>query len=181
MQAQHTSSDDWFIARQLKKCRQQRLLVEKDKASRLAAEKVEGEALAILESDDDKKKLKIVELQKLFLFYGVERKDQAKTAAAMRDQYKSLKEKNASPKAYKKWSGVDEANLDSLKNENISIDETELGKQRARLRKKKERDLALFAKEVDDPEALIGIIQEAVSSPSSSSSSTVSVVAPWQV
>lgn len=75
-----------------------------------------------------------------------------------------------------------------LKNETITIDETELGKQRVELRKKKERDLALFAKEVDDPRALIDIIQEAAAASSLSgddndnnSDSTVSVVAPWEV
>ena len=67
------------------------------------AEKVENDALKILEGVNDakeasKKKMKAGDFCVLLSFYGVERKDQAKTAAAMREQYYLLKEKNESPK-----------------------------------------------------------------------------------
>lgn len=99
----HLCSDDIFIAMELKKRRGERLLVEKDKASRLAAEKVEKDALKILEGADaekGKKKLKGDDIRVLLSFYGVEKK--AKTAGGMRMQYNELKEKNASPKPYQK-------------------------------------------------------------------------------
>jgi len=65
----HAATDEMFKGKLLKWKRQERALVLKEKASRLAAEKLEGEALAIIESlgDDDKRKLKVVELQKLLL------------------------------------------------------------------------------------------------------------------
>eukprot|EP00535_Pseudo-nitzschia_heimii_P012475 CAMPEP_0197196008 /NCGR_PEP_ID=MMETSP1423-20130617/32123_1 /TAXON_ID=476441 /ORGANISM="Pseudo-nitzschia heimii, Strain UNC1101" /LENGTH=152 /DNA_ID=CAMNT_0042649771 /DNA_START=656 /DNA_END=1110 /DNA_ORIENTATION=+ len=83
--ATHSSSNEFFIVATVKDKRETRAALLKEKASRLAAEKLEKEALAILESLDGdaekKKKLKVVELQKLMSFYGVERKKQAKTAA----------------------------------------------------------------------------------------------------
>ena len=85
---------------------------------------------------------------------------------------------------YKKWTEQDKAYLLSLTNEDISIDETELRKQRTELRKKKERDLAVFAKEIGDPQPLFDIIQAAVSSvmlPLMATASTISVAAPWEV
>ena len=48
----------------------------------------------------------------------------------MRAKYKELKEKNAAPIEYKKWTKVDEAELIKLMNNKISIDETELGEDR---------------------------------------------------
>ena len=140
----HAATNEMFKGKLLKWKRQERALVLKEKASRLAAEKLEGEVLAIIESlgdDDKKKKLKVLELQKLLLFYGIERKKQAKGAVKMREQYKELKEKNAAPKAYKKWTEADEANLEWLKNETITIEETELGKERAKLRKQQKDSL----------------------------------------
>ena len=98
-----------FIAMELKRRRQERQLVEKDKAARLAAEKVEKQALKILEAGDDdddatKKKMKGDDVRVLLSFYGIEKK--AKTAGGMRLQYKELKEKNASPKAKHTRSGL---------------------------------------------------------------------------
>ena len=100
-------------------------------------------------------------------------------------QYKELKDKNASPKKYKKWTDDDEAYLDSLKNENITINETELGRERAELKKKKERELALLARETNNPQHLHDIIEAAVSSLATATNldldATVEVVAPWEV
>jgi len=74
-----------------------------------------------------------------------------------------------------------------LRNENISIDDTELGKQRAALVKEQERGLALLEKQ-GNPQRLKDIIDAAALSLSSpadnddnNSDSTVSVVAPWEV
>ena len=154
----HLATDEMFIGSTLKEKRQQKELVLKEKASRVAAEKLEGEALAIIESlGDEKKKLKVVELQKLLLFYGIERKKHAKGAVAMRDQYMALKEKNTPPKAYKKWTETDEAYLDFLKNETITIEETELGKERAKHRKKQKESLVALFKEVGR-EAVLDLI-----------------------
>ena len=99
-------------------------------------------------------------MQKLLLFYGIERKKQAKGAAAMREQYKALKEKNASPKPYKKWTETDEAHLDFLKNETITIEEIELGKERAKHRKKQKESLVALLKEVGR-EGVLDVINEA--------------------
>jgi len=72
-----------------------------------------------------------------------------------------------------------------LKEENISVDDTELGKQRAALVKEQERSLVLLAKQ-GNPQRLKDIIDAATAASSSSSSaddddSTVSVVVPWEV
>ena len=75
----------------------------------------------------------------------------------MREQYKELKEKNVAPKAYKKWTETDEANLEWLKNETISIEETELGKERAKLRKQQKESLIALFKEVGR-EAVLDLI-----------------------
>ena len=93
----------------------------------------------------------------LLSFYGVERKKQAKTVAGMRAQYKALKEKNATPKPYKKWTESDEANLEWMKNETITIEETELGKERAKHRKKQKESLIALFKEVGR-EAVLDLI-----------------------
>jgi len=68
-----------------------------------------------------------------------------------------LRENNASPKAYLKWTDDDEAKLQLSMNENISIEETELGKQRAKLRKRKEEHLASLTKEIGK-EAVLDLI-----------------------
>mmetsp|Transcript_13793 Transcript_13793/g.32196 ORF Transcript_13793/g.32196 Transcript_13793/m.32196 type:complete len:191 (-) Transcript_13793:152-724(-) len=190
MQADHACGDDWFVASQLKRLREKRRVLEKNKSLRLAAEKIEKQALEILEdegADEGRKKLKGDDLKVLLLFYELERKNQAKTVAKTRDQHKALKEKNASPKAYKKWSEEGKSYLESLRNEKISIDDTELGKQRAELLREQERSLALLAKQVN-PQRLKDIIDAAALSLSSpadnddnNSDSTVSVVAPWEV
>ena len=99
----------------------------------MAAEKIEKDALTILEGlesadgeEGSKKKVKANDIRILLLFYGVERKQQKKkTAGGLRLQYYDLKQKNVAPKAYKKWSEEDEAYLESLRNENISKEETE--------------------------------------------------------
>jgi len=74
-----------------------------------------------------------------------------------------------------------------LKEENICIDDTELGKQRAALVKEQERGLALLEKQ-GNPQRLKDIIDAAASLLSSADNdndsdgdSTVSVVAPWEV
>ena len=73
----HLCSDNMFITMELKKCRGETLLVETDKASRVAAEKVEEQALKILEGAKDdnegRKKMKAEDIRVLLLFYGVER------------------------------------------------------------------------------------------------------------
>ena len=78
----------------------------------------------------------------------------------MREQYKELKEKNTAPKAYKKWTESDEANLEWMKNETITIEETELGKERAKHRKKQKESLIALFKEVGR-EAVLDVINEA--------------------
>ena len=78
----------------------------------------------------------------------------------MRAQYKALKKKNASPKPYKKWTETDEAHLDFLKNETITIEETELGKQRAKHRKKQKENLVALLKEVGR-EGVLDVMNEA--------------------
>jgi len=69
----HHCSEDYFKAALVKGKRDKSASLKKEKASRLAAEKLEGEALAILESLEEraqnKKKLKVIELQKLMLFF----------------------------------------------------------------------------------------------------------------
>ena len=78
----------------------------------------------------------------------------------MRDQYMALKEKNTPPKAYKKWTETDEAYLDFLKNETIKIEETELGKEKAKHRQKQKESLVALFKEVGR-EAALDVINEA--------------------
>ena len=53
----HLATDEMFIGSTLKEKRQQKELMLKEKASRVAAEKLEGKLLTVLESlgDDDKK------------------------------------------------------------------------------------------------------------------------------
>ena len=86
-----------------------------------------------------------------------EMKEHTKTAAGMRAQYKVLKDKNVSLQQYKKLPHEDNAHLQSLVDENVSIDETDLGMEREKLGKRKEQELTAFAKEISK-EALIDII-----------------------
>ena len=165
----HLCCDAVFIASLVKERREERAILLKEKASHLADEKLEGEALAILESLDGdaekKKKLKVVELQKLMSFYGVERKKQAKTAAGLRKQFESLRENNASPKAYLKWTDDDEAKLLLSMNENVSVDDTILGKERAKLRKRKEEHVASLTREIGK-EAVLNLINRTIATDS---------------
>ena len=75
----------------------------------------------------------------------------------MRLQFKALREKNATPKKYKKWTDKDEAYLEYLKNETISIEETELGKAREKLEKQCKENVDTLRKEMGR-EALINYI-----------------------
>ena len=76
-------NNEVFIASMLKERREERAYLLKEKASQLATEKLEVEAMAILESSDgdNQKKLKVVELQKPLLFYEIWRENQAKGAS----------------------------------------------------------------------------------------------------
>ena len=143
---------------ELKARREKREMLKKDKAIRVAAEKVEKEALAILATkpgDTADKKFTGSQLKILLSFYGV-KKNQGKNVAEMRAKYKELKEKNAAPIKYKKWTDAKEAKLTNLMKEKITIDETELGRQRAQLKKQKKEELAAFAK--DNPEEAARIL-----------------------
>ena len=98
------------------------------------------------------------ELKTLLLFYGIENKNHGKNVAEMRAKYQALKDKNAEPKSFKKWTDADEAELTKMESDDIpSIDETELGRQRELLKKKKRDDVAKFA--VENPEEVAEIIK----------------------
>ena len=146
------------------------MLKKKDKAAWKSAEDVEKKALAILEILDSNagKKLTGAELRMLLLFYGMEKKKHGKNVADMRAKYNELKEKNTAPLQYKKkWTDVDKAELTKAMGNNIGIDDTELGRQRAQLEKQKKEELAAFAK--DNPEVAAQILASMLSSLSASS------------
>ena len=106
------------------------------------------------------------------------RKKQAKTAAGLRLQFKLLREKNTSPKKYKKWTDIDKGHLLESMNENISIDETALGIARAKLRKKQEGEIKSIARQLGR-EVLLNIINGTGSeSPSNSSVSNLPALTP---
>ena len=78
----HLTDDEIFKEMSLWCCRKQRKAMLKDKAVRVAAEKIENEALEILQKEDvaakkldvAAKKLNFKELKALLLFFGMERK-----------------------------------------------------------------------------------------------------------
>ena len=52
----------------------------------------------------------------------------------MRANYNRLKEKNAAPKQYKKWSNANKAELTKLMSDDVALNDTEFGRQRAQLK-----------------------------------------------
>ena len=64
----------------------------------------------------------------------------------MSAKYIELKEQNTDPKKYKKWTNAEEVELKKSMKEEISVDETELGRQRAELKEQKAEELTVFAK-----------------------------------
>ena len=70
----------------------------------------------------------------MLLFYGVEKKKHSKNVAEMRAKYNKLKEKNAAPKKYKKWTCADEAEITKLMSDDATLDDAWFGKQIAQLK-----------------------------------------------
>ena len=149
----------------------------KDKESRLAAEQIEADALAILQREPEvsttktSKKMIGPEIKTLLLFYGVEKKDIKKKVPEMRDQLKKIMEDDKIPKQYKKWTQEEEEKLTSLGDDvPIDLEDTAWGRERTKFRKEKEEDLArytkVFAKQGGNPQILINIINSATSSSS---------------
>ena len=80
------------------------------------------------------------------ILWSGEKKKQGKNVAEMSAKYIELKEQNTDPKKYKKWTNAEEVELKKSMKEEISVDETELGRQRAELKEQKAEELTVFAK-----------------------------------
>ena len=70
------------------------------------------------------------ELRTLLMFYGIPSKEHGKNVSAMRGKYAKLKEENAKPVSYMKWTVPEEERLMELKEKEIELKDTELGRQR---------------------------------------------------
>ena len=90
----HMCTDDTFNkALELKDHREKRVTLKKDMALCIAVEKVEKDALPILETKvgNNYKKFTGLQLRTLLALYGVEKKKQGKSIAEMRAKYNKLK------------------------------------------------------------------------------------------
>ena len=75
----------------------------------------------------------------------------------MRANYNRLKEKNAAPKQYKKWSNANKAELTKLMSDDVALNDTEFGRQIAQLKERKKQELMMaFAKH--NPEEVAQIL-----------------------
>ena len=75
-----------------------------------------------------------------------------------------MKEKNATPKKYKKWTDADEAKLIKLVSDDVALDDTEFGRQRAQLKGQKKQELMAFAKHNHEEAAQILVLMSMVGS-----------------
>ena len=126
----HLTTDDAFKAAELKNREKDIELMEKDKEQRIAAEEKERAALAILEVEPpiEVDHLTGKQLKILLSFYGVKNKDQGRNVAEMRTKYSALKASNATPQQYQKWTEADEEELTYLKDSEIGMKDTAVGR-----------------------------------------------------
>ena len=87
-------------------------------------------ALAILEVEPTLQvdSLKGSQLKILLAFFGVKNKDQEKNVAEMKAKYSVLKETNATPQRYQKWTESDKEELTNLKDDEIELKDTDVGR-----------------------------------------------------
>ena len=128
----HLTSDDGFKAAELANRLKQVEAMEKDKAYRQACEEKERAAVEILEHEPpfSVEQLKGNQLKILLDWYGIANKDRGKSVGDKRVIYLNLKVKKAAPIQYAKWTEEDEERLTALKEDEIELGDTALGRMK---------------------------------------------------
>ena len=153
-------TDDCFKAAELQERKKKEKVLEKEKKERKMSEKVETAALAILETGKPIEKLLGKELQILLAFYRVESKRRSgKAVSALRAMYAKLKEENAKPLQYKKWTEADEDRLVALRENNVDMKDTALGRYNEK-RKEEAKEETKKALDKMDPMERVELFKE---------------------
>jgi hypothetical protein len=91
-------------------------------------------AIIILKKETPVDKLKKNELEVLLLWHGVLKKDHPKGNIGKQAMWGRIKESNAQPPSFQKWTEQDETSLRHLQNENIDVSDTALGRAETNLK-----------------------------------------------
>jgi hypothetical protein len=130
----HCASDDFFIKNRLKVKEREVSRLKIEKKDKVEKETREAEAMKILQEEIPVDKLKKGQLEVLLIWHGISKKDHPKGNTTKQAMWGRIKESNVPPPSFQKWTEQDETLLNALKNENIDVSETALGRAETTLK-----------------------------------------------
>ena len=134
-----------FYATEMKNNEKELAKLEQERKNKLALKKRHDDATALLEKNIDPKKMQKAQLELLFLWHGIQKKDHPKGNAGKVTKWLQLVDKDPPP--FVEWKDEEEDRLLKLKSKNIDIEDTALGRAKKTVQREMEVQFGLMTAE----------------------------------